>query len=344
MDGAAGGSHAIDLAALQAPLLLCAADGALICATPAAQALLASLAAFEQVPAVPAELWRLLERTPVGDVVEWRPIRAHGSVLGCSRYPASRGSFLLILREVSTWYLALSERLQKQRLDSTERLVASIAHDLRSSVASVVYSAGFLQASGRSVSQTTLSETLGDISKASASLQLTLDALLDYAHLGPNVSVPVQVRDVINRALGSLRAQYQHGAHRLRMDLAPRAEWVLGNPIVIEQIFVNLLLNAVEASLTPRCVIVTAFPARAPGEARAAFYVCIRVWDDGPGIPEDLRQHVFDPFFSTKEEGSGLGLAVARQAAESMNGVLELTDDATGRCFSVYLPGCEASP
>ncbi|HXK17503.1 MAG TPA: HAMP domain-containing sensor histidine kinase [Polyangiaceae bacterium] len=345
VDGCGTSSTALDLAAVDAPLLWCADNGRLRLATPAALALLRRMSVGEQPRAVPADLWRLLERAPTGQAVDWRPPGARQNVLGCTRYAAGPGGYLLLMREVSAQHIALSERLHRQRLDSTERLVASIAHDIRSSVASVVYSASFLEVSGAAILPSVLSETLRDISKASASLQFIVDALLDYAKLGPNVSVPVLLREAISRALGALRAHYQEGAHRLRMDVAPRAECVLGNPIVIEQIFVNLLLNAVEASVSPRCVIVTAFPAPAPGGGRAddSSYVCIRVWDDGPGIPADLRQYVFDPFFSTKLGGTGLGLAIARQAAESLNGLLELIDDEAGTCFSLCLPSCEAA-
>lgn len=342
-ESGAGDSTALDLATIEAPLLLCAGDGHLRLATPSALALLCHATQGGQPQSLPVDLWRLLEKAPVGEAVEWRPPGAPHSVLGCTRYAAGRGSYLLLIRELSAKHIAQSERLRRQGLDSTERLVASIAHDIRSSVASVVYSAGFLEVSGATIAPTALSETVKDLSKASATLQFTVDALLDYARLGPNVSVPVRLREVFNRALGSLRAHYQDGVHRLRMDVAPRAQWVRGNPLVLEQIFVNLLLNAVEASAQPRCVIVTAFPVLPPRQPRAdaSFYVCVRVWDDGPGIPEHLRQYVFEPFFSTKLGGAGLGLAIAQQAAESLDGKLELTDDAGGTCFSVFLPGCE---
>jgi two-component system C4-dicarboxylate transport sensor histidine kinase DctB len=231
-------------------------------------------------------------------------------------------------------------------------LVGSVARDLRSSVASVAYSADFLNSSGSGVSPVILRETVGDIAKASRDLQLTLDALLDFARLGPAVSVPVQVREVLGRAVGSLRAHYRDGAHRLRVDVAPRAERVRGNPLVIEQIFVQLLLNAVEASAVPRCVIVTAFPGRrsaGQGEElelaeRGEHDVCVRVWDDGPGIPAEHRRLVFEPFFTTKPGSPGLGLSLARQAAESLSGALELTDDDTGTCFTLFLPRDEGAP
>jgi len=340
-------SHSLDIATVEAPIALCTDAGLLQAATSPALALLRRVAILEQLPApVPPELWRLLERSPNGEAVEWRPPGARQEVLGFTRYFAAHGLFVLLMREVSAKQIALSERLNRQRVDTTERLVASIAHDIRSSVASVVYSADFLNVSGSSILPTVLSETVRDLSEASANLQLTVDALLDYAHLGPSVSVPVLLREALNRALGSLRTHYREGAHRLRMDVAPRAEWVKGNPLVIEQIFVNLLLNSVESASTPRCVIVTAFPALRPRGPRVGVssYVCIRVWDDGPGIPPDLQRFVFDPFFTTKAGSPGLGLAIARQAAESLDGVLELTEDDTGTCFSLYLPGYEGSP
>jgi signal transduction histidine kinase len=132
--------------------------------------------------------------------------------------------------------------------------------------------------------------------------------------------------------------------------VAPNAEWVRGNPIVMEQIFVNLLLNSAEAAPSPRYVVITASPSPPPSERGdvaatesrdAPWYVCVRVWDDGPGVPASFREFIFDPFFTTKQQRTGLGLAIARQAAESLDGALVLMDDEPGASFAVYLPGCE---
>jgi signal transduction histidine kinase len=344
VDGALSHPLALAFEAVEAPLVLCASNGSVQMATGVAVALFRRVLVDERPGRVPSDLWRLLEQAPAGEAVEWRPPGAVRNVLGCTRYSAARDSYLLLMREVSAKNVALSQRVQRERLASTERLIASIAHDIRSSVASVVYCSDFLLSAGATISPAVLAETLRDISTASASLQRTVDSLLDYANLGPNVCLPVSLREVIGRAFGSLRSHYGEGVLRLRVDVAPQSDWVLGNPIIIEQIFANLLLNAVEASLGQSCVIVTAFPATAAagsGEERSS-YVCIRVWDDGPGIPTDLRQHVFDPFFSTKQQSAGLGLAVARRAAEDMNGRLELAEGDGGTCFAVYLPASEA--
>ena len=346
VDGARRHPLAPVFEAVEAPLVLCAGNGTVEFATGVALVLLRRVLIDERPGRVPSDLWRLLEGAPTGEAVEWRPPGARQTVLGCTRYVAARGSYLLLMREVSAKNHALSQRVQRERLASTERLVASVAHDIRSSVASVVYCSDFLLSAGGDIAPTVMAETVRDLASASANLQVTVDSLLDYANLGPNVCLPVSLREVTNRALGSLRSHYGEGVLRLRIDVAPRAEWVLGNPIIIEQILANLLLNAVEASPEQRCVIVTAFPTASPEGVggRATSFVCIRVWDDGPGIPADLRQHIFDPFFSTKQQSAGLGLAIARRAAEDLNGRLELADDESGTCFSLSLPAPEVHP
>ncbi len=339
-------SFYLDIATVEAPIACCTESGLLQAATSSARALLRRVSQLEELPAqLPPELWGLLERTVPGDAVEWRSPSAPREVLGCTRYTGAPGSYVLLMRDVSSKRLALSELIHRQRVDMTEHLVAGIARDIRGSVASMVYSAEFLNASANVAAPKEISETVHDISRASASLQRTLDSLLDYACIGPSVCVPVQLRDVLNRAVASVRGQYGDRSHRVRIDVAPRAESVRGNPLVVEQIFVNLLRNAVEACAAPCCVIVTAFLAPPPhGALRGAPCVSIRVWDDGPGIPTDHRRFVFDPFFTTKQGSLGLGLAMARKAAESLEGHLELTDDDTGTCFSLYLPRAEEVP
>jgi signal transduction histidine kinase len=296
--------------------------------------MLRSLRVIESIPAVlPRDLWDRLNAVADGEAVEWPPPEA-GRLLGCTRYPGASGGFLLLMRELSDKRAQLSERLHRQRLESTGRLIASIAHDIRSSVASIVYSADFLDVSGTALNHETLRESVLDICNASRRLQLTVDGLLDFARLGPTISVPVSLPDVLNRAHGLVRSLYREGAHRLHVHVSRDAEWVRGNPIVIEQIFVNLLLNAAEAAPGHRSVVVNARTDEDVGHERR---VSVRVHDDGPGVPEALREAIFSPFFTTKAEGSGLGLTSAREAAESQEGDLLLEPSARGACFVVQL-------
>lgn len=329
----------VDFAHVEAPLILCSSTGEVVTATPTAMALMQRLAVPSSAPGrLPADLWALLERVGSGNSVQWRPPGTSRLVLGCTRYRAREG-FLLTMKEVSDVHAAQSRRFHRQRLESTGRLVASIAHELRNPIASIVYCADVLAMYGSDIPSDTLAETMGEMIAASSRVQATVAGLLDYARLGPTINVPVALDQVLTRAQGFLRSVYREGSHQMRVDLAPEARVVRGNSLSIEQIFVNLLLNAAEAATT-RPVTVRISSCLVEDERRDSSTPMVRiaVHDDGLGIPPELRANVFEPFFTTREEGTGLGLNNAREAAESLGGSLALVDSEVGACFVVHLP------
>ena len=106
---------------------------------------------------------------------------------------------------------------------------------------------------------------------------------------------------------------------------------VLGDPSGLEQLFLNLLLNAAEA-------LPESGRARIEAEADGDM-VLVRIEDDGPGIPRDVRERVFEPLFSTKEAGTGLGLTISRRIVEAHRGELDIRGaDGGGTCVEVRLP------
>ena len=271
---------------VEAPMILCSETRELLATTRQAKSILTQ--AMGVVPThVPSTLWAALEQQALGKAVEWRPLTAVGVVIGCTRYRAPEG-YLLLMKEVTAQRAASSESLHAQRLEAMGRLVASIAHEIRNSVAAIVYSADLLRI--EDVTEAERSEIAEEILGASRQLQEIVDGLLDYARLGPTLSVPVSIRDVLTRAQGFLRAFYRDGAHTLIVNVSPTACWAQGNSIVVEQVFVNLLLNAAEAaggsSVT---VIVEATLAPLPGGAPDDPFVRVRVVDDGA-----RRPHAFE--------------------------------------------------
>lgn len=337
-------ANLLDLDVVGAPLVVSSLEGEARAATPDALELLRRHTDFVDMPApLPAELWAALDAVPSGRAIEWRPPRDVRHLLGCTRYPAG-GTYLLIMNEISEKQVALSRRLHRQRLQATGRLVASIAHELRNAVTSIVYGADFLTMSVNDLPRENIRDMAREMVAAGRRLQFTVDGLLDYARLGPTVAVPVSLRDVMARALRMLRSVFVGGAHELVLDIPPHAEWVRGNPLTIEQIFVNLLINAVESTTDTVTITVSAAHVLPEGSGeRAAELVRVRVHDDGPGIAESIRRSVFDEFFTTREHGTGLGLSNAREAAESLGGMLYLDEVASGACFSVLLPRGDAT-
>jgi signal transduction histidine kinase len=107
-----------------------------------------------------------------------------------------------------------------------------------------------------------------------------------------------------------------------------------GNPEVVRQILLNLVINAVQAS-GPDGTICLVAGARPPGK------ISISVSDGGPGIPDQIRDKVFEPFFTTKQRGTGLGLAIVRKNVLHLGGEIQVESpilDGRGTRFEVTLP------
>jgi len=143
----------------------------------------------------------------------------------------------------------------------------------------------------------------------------------------------VGVREVIDRAAGLLRSAVRDGGHELRIEARDDASWARGNPLVIEQIIVNLIVNAIEGADGPTRVAITAHAVSDASYER----IEIAVHDDGPGVPAELHQRIFEPFFTTKPNGSGLGLTTAREAANDLGGDLRLEATERGAKFVLTL-------
>ncbi|HEX9288158.1 MAG TPA: ATP-binding protein, partial [Anaeromyxobacteraceae bacterium] len=109
---------------------------------------------------------------------------------------------------------------------------------------------------------------------------------------------------------------------------------VLADPDGLHQVLVNLLVNAVSAVAEGGRVGVRARPG---GDGGAQ--VALEVHDDGPGVPEALRERIFDPFFTTRPDGTGLGLAVCARIVAAHGGDIRVGQGPLGgACFTVQLP------
>ena len=141
----------------------------------------------------------------------------------------------------------------------------------------------------------------------------------------------IRLADVIDGSLLLLRDQIRHKGltlERPAADLA--ATTVRARHVQLEQVLVNLLQNAVQAG-EPGGAIVLAITANAQT-------VSLSVSDDGPGVPPDLADTLFQPFVTSKTDGIGLGLAIARDIMRQLGGDLVHMSTPTGACFVMEMP------
>jgi signal transduction histidine kinase len=117
----------------------------------------------------------------------------------------------------------------------------------------------------------------------------------------------------------------------MRTDLAARIPDLSVDPALLRQVFINLVLNASEACKREGTLVISTkwIPP----------WVVVDFRDNGPGIPGELRNRIFDPFYSTKSQGSGIGLAICSRIIDAHDGRIEAVREATdGGHIRIYLP------
>jgi PAS domain S-box-containing protein len=152
--------------------------------------------------------------------------------------------------------------------------------------------------------------------------------LMQLAHPGADSVEQLSLDDIISDVAGMLKLAGKLGRVQLKLALPAAPVRVTANRTRVEQVLVNLIINAVDAAKSRVTVAI------APGPR-----VYCTITDDGAGIPEAIRDRIFDPFFTTKgDKGTGLGLPVCREIVTSYGGVLEFTTGDSGTTFTFDLP------
>jgi signal transduction histidine kinase len=152
--------------------------------------------------------------------------------------------------------------------------------------------------------------------------------LLDFSRAQPPRRDVVAIADIVTAQRARLTVPPGVSVH---VDVPDTMPAVSVDAVQIGQILFNLLVNAVQV-LEGRGGTVTI------GATTSDTHVAVHVQDDGPGVPADLRTKIFEPLFTTKARGIGLGLAVSKSLAESNGGALTLDDGAAGARFTLTLP------
>ncbi len=164
--------------------------------------------------------------------------------------------------------------------------------------------------------------------------------LLSFARREAPSRTRVNVLDLIHETVHLLSALARKNGAEIRICSPPRLPEISADRRQLQQVFANLLVNAMQAMPRGGEVVLKA-EAQAGPAAPGRWYVRVDVRDQGQGIPPEHQQRIFDPFFTTKDvdEGTGLGLSIAKGIIKEHGGWIDVSSEpGRGACFSVFLP------
>ena len=235
---------------------------------------------------------------------------------------------------------ALQEAQEKlarvTRTQAMGELAATIAHEVNQPLTAIITNGNFslrqLEGAIPNLDElrAAITEIVNDGTRASAVILRIRGMLMKGVPRRTDLDINQTVQDVIVL----LRNELSRNRVSLRMELPSDLPRVPGDPVQLQQVLINLIMNAVESMRTStegaRELLIRS--------AKSIDGVLVQVHDSGPGIAPELADRVFEPFFTTKAEGIGMGLSISRSIIESHGGQFSLVPASRGALFQFTLP------
>jgi len=285
-----------------------------------------------------------------GEMISFQRQLSDGRVMEVFGYPASEGQknlgLVIYIRDITERIKMQVQLLQTARLAALGEMAAGVAHELNTPLAVIIGDAQLLL---RTTPQSDDKyKILEDIETCGQRCKRIVRGLLTFSRQEQYVFQPLNVNEVVKQALSLVAYHIEKSKIRIHLSLDEEIPSVEGNSQQLEQVIVNLLLNAKQAfdedeeELEQRITVKTGFD-------RERNQVFIKVADNGPGIPQEIITKIFDPFFTSKGErkgtkGTGLGLSVSLGIVQKHGGTIAVeSEPGNGAEFTVYLPPSQST-
>jgi two-component system sensor histidine kinase HydH len=226
-----------------------------------------------------------------------------------------------------------NELRRSEQLAALGKLVAGVAHEIRNPLAGI---RSTIQLWDRMPETARTKESMEAVIQAVDRLNNILSRLLYFARAGRVERQPVDVNQILATTFTLLEAQAKDQRVTLELDVQSALPAVFGSVEALREVFLNLATNGLQAMPEGGCL-----------RCRSRYLpqdqmIEVRMADTGPGVSLEDRTHLFEPFFTTRSEGTGLGLALCREIIEQHEGRIDLvTEEGSGATFCVMLPSVE---
>lgn len=264
-----------------------------------------------------------------------------GDAIPSDDEPRAVGAYLrLLMSDVADARTTLTQSrerlLHAEKLASVGKLAASVAHEIRNPLTSIKMWLFWLRRSTQPDGEAL--EAFDTVAREIDRLESVVRNFLEFTR-PPNLSPrPCRLAELMDAALQLIA--HRLSAHKITLQRSAGCESdkVMADPDQFKQVLINLLDNAIDAMPEGGEIrIASQREVDRSGMPMAVVFVS----DSGPGIPADVAARIFEPFFSTKKEGTGLGLCIAANVLARHHGRLALRGGTSGASFAVYLPLAE---
>jgi two-component system NtrC family sensor kinase len=225
--------------------------------------------------------------------------------------------------------------VESHKLRAVGTLVAGVAHELNNPLNNTMLTAAMFQEDFIKLKDEEKLEMIKDIINETERSQKIVRNLLDFARESEAKLITLNLNEILEDSIRLVANQLKLSQISLIKNFAENLAPIYGGAQMLQQVFINLILNAVE--ILPKKGIITISTYKSKEED----YEVVEINDNGPGIPEHLLPRIFDPFFTTKSKrkGTGLGLSVSKGIVNKLGGYITAENNqGSGASFKVFLP------
>ena len=245
-------------------------------------------------------------------------------------------AFNQMVKELDHRHNVLAE---SHKLRAIGTLVAGVAHELNNPLNNSMLTASVLKEDYLDLSDEDKLEMVDDLIHETERSQKIVRGLLDFARESKTELKPLNLEKILNDSVQLVQNQIRMSKVVLTTSRRDELPPVHGDEQLLKQVFVNLIINAIDALPPKGKIEIFLYKNHNPG------YVSVKIMDDGPGIPDHIKSRIFEPFFTTKEKGkgTGLGLSVSLGIVRKLGGTIFLNDQegidsGPGTTFTIELP------